>query len=833
MTNSEMQARLAAGWGAVERRELRAAEDIARAALSEDRAQIEFVRLLGASLFMQDRFAEAIEPFREVFEKARTSGAGYHLGYCYLAVKDPGSADRVLEQVVREFPQMAQAHNLLGVALAQQGRHGEALVYFSYAARREPQLVEAHNNMGNALSELDRYEDALPCFETAVRLDPADPRAHNNLGNVLFKLGRFEAAAESYRKAIAIAPDYAMALSNLGAALVQLRRADEALACCQKALAADPGHADAHVNMGRVYQELGRFDEAIAAHRTALSLKSESPEAHANLGIIYLAQGRAEEAVESLGRALSIRPGHVEARVHLGVASQELGRLEEAAGHFRAAIAIDPRSADAHHGLGVSLRALLRHDEAVASFAEALRIDPAREHSLGALIGSELAVCRWGTLEPEIAELRTRMRQGTALAEPFTLIAVSGDPEEQRKCAAAFFDARVKAREPRLWQGERYEHPRIRIAYLSADFCEHAVAHCIAELLELHDRSKFEVIGASLGADDGGAMRARLVRCFDRFLDLRSAGDLDAAKALHAAEADIVVDLMGYTKGSRPGILAHRPAPVQVGYLGYPGTVGAGFLDYILADRFVVPEEHRAFYTESIVRLPDSYQANDSKREIAARAPTRTEAGLPEGAFVFACFNNSYKVLPKMFGVWMRLLAQVPGSVLWILEDNASAKENLRKEAWARGVGPNRLVFAPRVGVAEYRARCRLADLCLDTLPYNGHGTSGDMLWSGLPVLTCAGRTFAGRVAGSLLHAAGLPELVTHDLAEYEAMGLKLARDRPLLRALRERLEKNRRSAPLFDTGRLCRYIESAYTIMRERSRRGEPPREFAVPAAG
>jgi protein O-GlcNAc transferase len=831
MANSAGQEQqLAAGWQAIERNDPRAAEKLARATLRAGGAQIEFVRLLGASLFMQERYQEALAPFREVFQKARTSGVGYHLGYCYLALKDPKSAAEVLGQVVREFPQMALAHNLLGISLVQQSRHQDALAHFAAAIEQAPQLPGVHTNMGNALSQLGRPEEALPHFEKATELDPADPQARNNLGNALFKLQRIDAAVASYRKAIELAPDYPTALANLAAALVEQDRNDEALACCRRALALDPKHVDACIAMGLAYQGLKRFDDAIASHERALSLDPNHPDAHANLGMIFRAQGRHEEAIARLERALAIDPDHVGALLHLGAACQERGRPEEAARYFRRAIALDPASADAHHNLGIALQVLGRHDEAIPCFREALKIDREHKYTLGAVLWSQLLTYRWDTLESEAAELRAAVRQGKPLTEPFSFISVSEDPEEQRMCGARFYEDRIGTGRARLWNGERYGHDKIRVAYLSADFREHAVAHCIAEVLELHDRSQFEVVGGSFGVDDGSAVRSRLVRAFDRFLDLRSAGDLDAAKLLRDAEVDIAVDLMGYTIYSRPGILAHRPAPIQVGYLGYPGTVGVDFLDYILADKFVVPEEHRGFYTEKIAYLPDSYQANDSKREISARTPTRAEAGLPESGFVFCCFNNSYKVAPKVFDIWMRLLRGVPGSVLWMLEGDASSGGRVRKVAQARGVDPGRLVFATRVSVGEYRARCRLADLFLDTLPYNGHGTNGDMLWSGLPVLTCAGKTFAGRVGGSLLHAAGLPELVTSSLEEYEALALKLARGEDgLLAQLRARLERNRASIALFDTDRFRRHLESAYRTMCETWRSGEPPRSFAV----
>jgi predicted O-linked N-acetylglucosamine transferase (SPINDLY family) len=433
-------------------------------------------------------------------------------------------------------------------------------------------------------------------------------------------------------------------------------------------------------------------------------------------------------------------------------------------------------------------------------------------------------------LEPATSQLKDGVRRGLPLAEPFAMTALSQDPQEQLLCARTYREHDVTRSAP-VWHGERYRHGRIRVAYLSSDFREHAVAYCIAELIELHDRAKFEIIGASLGVDDGGPTRARLVRAFDRFIDVRPLSDPQAAQRLREAEVDIVIDLMGYTRGGKPGILAHRPAPVQAGYLGFPGTVGAEFLDYIIADGYVLPEADEAFFSEKVVRLPDSYQVNDRRRDIAARVYARTEVGLPEHGFVFASFNNSHKISPGLFDVWMRLLESVPGSVLWLFADNEAAERNLRKEARARGVAAERIVFASRVPASEYRARCRLADLCLDTLPYNGHGTTGDMLWCGVPVLTCEGTAFPGRVGGSLLRAVGLPELIAADPGQYEAKALELAGDRPRLAALRAKLERNRHSAPLFDTDRFRLHIESAYTTMWEIAHRGEAPRSFSVPA--
>ena len=369
----------------------------------------------------------------------------------------------------------------------------------------------------------------------------------------------------------------------------------------------------------------------------------------------------------------------------------------------------------------------------------------------------------------------------------------------------------------------------MRLAYLSADYREHATAYLAAGLFERHDRSRFEVIGVSYGPDDHSPMRQRLMRGFDRFVDVQSRGDEETARLLREMEVDIAIDLKGYTTGARPEILSYRPAPVQVSYLGFPGTMAAPFIDYIIADRWVLPEADRPYYAEQVVYLPDSYQVNDAARAIAGNVPTRAEAGLQQDAFVFCCFNNSYKIMPPVFEVWMKLLREIPESLLWLLEDSREARRRLQHAAQASGVDPKRLVFAARVAPAEHLARHRLADLFLDTLPYNAHTTASDALWAGLPVLTCVGTTFAGRVAGSLLRAVGLPELVTHSLHDYETLALRLARAPALLADVRSRLARNRATAPLFDPERFRRHLEAAYLTMWETAQRGEPPRGFAV----
>jgi protein O-GlcNAc transferase len=419
--------------------------------------------------------------------------------------------------------------------------------------------------------------------------------------------------------------------------------------------------------------------------------------------------------------------------------------------------------------------------------------------------------------------------QRKSIITPFTLFGYCSDASLHLKCARAFVDHQLPVFPQPLCNGRIYQHERVRIAYLSADFNWHATAYLMAELFELHDRTRFEVLGVSFGVDDKSNMRSRLIKSFDQFHDVRFKTDSDVAKMLNELEVDIAVDLKGHTGDSRPAILAYRPAPIQVNYLGYPGTMAGDFIDYVIADKIVLPFDQEAFYTEKIVHLPDCYQVNDSKRRISTHTPMRWEAGLQNEGFVFCCFNNSFKITAPMFDVWMRLLKAVESSVLWLLADNAGAAPNLRKEAAARGVDPARLVFAVRVPPEDHLARHRLADIFLDTLPCDAHTTASDALWAGLPLITCRGETFAARVAASLLNAVGLSELVTNSLDEYESLALQLARDKKTLSAIRAKLAANRDTCPLFDTNRFRRHIEAAYKTMWERYLRGEPPVNFAV----
>ncbi|HYR34159.1 MAG TPA: tetratricopeptide repeat protein [Burkholderiales bacterium] len=636
----------------------------------------------------------------------------------------------------------------------------------------------------------------------------------------------FRFAERAARAALARSPSDPEALYLLGSTLLFEGRFAEARDPLEAA-AARLSRRGVRYRLGHCYLALGDPAQAERVLRAEAEEHPQFANAHNTLGVALVHQAKNEAALAAFRAVLELEPAHAEANANAAHLLFTLGRPEEALPLAARAIEANPELADAHLHHGLILHALKRYEEAVASFARAYRSAPDTPYALSSLVWSALHCCDWRTLGAHTGALREQVRAARVPAAPFTLVAVSDSHAEQLQCAARHVRESLPARPP-LRRAEPQAAGRIRLAYLSADFHEHATAYLAARLFELHDPQRFELIGVSYGPDDGSATRARLARAFHFFIDAREMSDQAAARLLAELEPAIAVDLKGHTAHARLGILAYRPAAVQVTYLGYPGTSAAPFIDYVIADRVVIRPEDEAFYTEKIAYLPHSYQVNDDSVAIDA-APAREALGLPAGAFVFCCLNAAYKVMPQVFDTWMRLLAQVPASVLWLFDHGPAATRNLRAAARERGIDPQRLVFAPRVEHAQHLARQRHADLFLDTLPYNAHTTASDALWAGLPLVTCLGSTFAGRVAASLLGALGLVELVTTSLADYEALALALARDPRRLAAVRDKLGRNLRSAPLFDSARFCRDLERAYLRMWELHRRGEPPRSFEV----
>jgi predicted O-linked N-acetylglucosamine transferase (SPINDLY family) len=496
-----------------------------------------------------------------------------------------------------------------------------------------------------------------------------------------------------------------MACNNLGLVLRAQQRPQDALACFDRALAQDPANALAWNNRGLVRQELGRLDEALLDFTQAARLHGGFVEAHANRANVL----------------------------------KELGRPAEALAAAERALALDPAVATAHAIRGEMLIELGRADEAAASYARAMELDPSIPYLPGNLLHARMYCGDWTGFDASCRGLVAAIDRGERAALPFFALTIPTTPAEQQRCARVYVEGLALPAAPAASTGPRRAHDRIRVAYLSADFRNHPTAHLLAGAIERHDRAQFEVTALYHGPDVHDEWRARLEAGFERFLDVGARSDEDVAALVRDLGIDILVDLMGHTKLARPGICARRAAPVQACYLGYPGTTGARFFDYLIADRTVIAPSARPYYDEKIAFMPLSYQVNDSTKRIAEGSPDRAALGLPDRGFVFCCFNNGFKITPDVFGIWMRLLRAVPGSVLWLLEANAALARNLRREAAARGVAGERLVFAPRMPLAPHLARHRCADLFVDTFHYNAHTTASDALWAGLPLVTCPG----------------------------------------------------------------------------------------------
>jgi predicted O-linked N-acetylglucosamine transferase (SPINDLY family) len=726
-------------------------------------------------------------------------------------------------------PNYIVAINERGSVLAVMQRYDEALASFEKALALQPQYAEAHLNKGNLNRLLKRYDSALSDYGKALSLKPGLAFAWLGRGHVLRNLRRYEEALIAYDKGLAISPGLAEMWLGRGNAFTELKHHDEAFAAYDKALALKPNLASAWLGRGIVFYDLKRFEEAFAAYDKALALEPDFAEAWLGRGNVFVDLKRYDEAFSAFDKALALKPDLASAWLGRGIVFYELKRFEEAFAAYDKALALKTDLAEAWVGRGNILDKLKRHEEAAAAFAEALKIDPQHPFTKGSILHQKMLACDWTGVDEAIAEIDNDIAMGRLAAEPFGWQGVAQSQRSQQLCAELYnrnkFPANISTSRRQPSAGQK----KIRIGYSSGELREHATSHLIVGLLEQHDKSRFEIYGVDSGWDDKSEMRKRIDASVRGMIDISRLSHSSAAAAIRENQIDILVNLNGYFGEQRTQVFAQRPAPIQVNYLGFPGTLGASYIDYIVADRQVIPPSHMEFYTEKVVYLPNSYQANDRKKEIGARLFNREECGLPQQGFVFCCFNNNYKITPAMFGCWMRILKRVEGSVLWLIEDTAGAAANLKKEAAARGVAPERLVFAKRMPQPDHLARHRMADLFLDTLPCNAHTTASDALWTGLPVLTQAGETFSGKVAASVLTAIGLPELITSTPQDYENLALELATNPEKLAAIKAKLAQNRLSKPLFDTQLFTRHIESAYEAMYERLQKGLPPDHIYV----
>lgn len=775
---------------------------------------------------------------------------------------DHDNAERDFKKILRGDPRHFGALNFYAILLMQRGRLAEAVPLLRRAVSVNPGSDATHYNLGLALKGLNKPAEALEAFSKSLEIKPS-AETWNNRGTAFNDLGRYDEAIRDFNQAIALAPDFLGAFHNRGKSLLLAGRIDQAEGAYDLALKINPnfpegliGRANVHMIKGqfldalRLYEQatkisphlpeawvgagnacnqLQRYSDAAGAFEKALEIKPDSAEAWLGLANTNSLSTYREAALEAYAKAIAIKPYLAEAWNGRGFILNEMKRRDEALASFDRALEIKPKFAAALFGRGFLLSESGRYSDAAMSFQAALDADPNIKHVKGAMIHAKAHCCDWSNLAADWSDCLADIETGIASTWPFPVLAMGASPAQQLECARLYCRNHFSNAQEPLWQGPRYAHERIRIGYLSGDFHEHAVSLLAAGMFEHHDRSAFETIAISVGPDDKSAMRARLVAAFERFIDAQSMPDKQIAELIRSLEIDVLVDLTGHTAGSRLGVLAWRPAPLQAAYLGYPGTTGADFVDYIIADPTVIPAEDRQYYTEQVAYLPDSYLPNDISRPVGV-APSRRDVRLPEKDFVFCSFNNAYKITPDVFDIWTRLLNRVDRSVLWLPKFNDVALENLRKEAKSRGLSPDRIVFADRTATQEdHLARLKLADLFLDTPYYNAHSTACDALWAGLPLVTCIGPAFAGRVGASMLKAVGLPELVTTSPQDYEALALKLATDPALLLSIRAKLATQRLTAPLFDTQRFTRNLEMIYLKMWQRAQAGETPRPMSL----
>jgi predicted O-linked N-acetylglucosamine transferase (SPINDLY family) len=645
-----------------------------------------------------------------------------------------------------------------------------------------------------------------------------------------FRQGQLTEAERCFKQLLRREPKHLVALNVLAVVLVTLKRYAEAEPYLQAALKINSSSDATLNNYGLVLKALGRPDEAVLRFTEALAINPGNAETWNSRGTVLNDLRDHHAAIADFDNALSRNPAYPAALFNKSRSLTELKRYDEGLAACDRALALKPDLAEAWFGRGFLLHQLRRHAEAAAAYANALRIDPELPFIKGALLHQKMLACDWRGIDGLIAGIDADIAGGKLSAEPFGWQGIASSERSLQRCAQLYNAARFPASAGIAGSARAGPREKIRIGYLSGEFRQQATSLLLVGVLEHHDRNRFEVYAIDNGWDDQSETRRRIDRSVNRVINIRELNDPDAFAAIRESQIDILVNLNGYFGDGRMRLFAQRAAPVQVNYLGFPGTLGASYIDYIIADRIVLPAASRGFFDEKVVTLPNCYQANDGNREIAARIFTRAECGLPAQAMVFCCFNNAYKITPEIFSCWMRILSRVGGSVLWLLEDTPSAAANLRREAAARGVDADRIIFAARLPPAEHLARHRCADLCLDTLPYNAHTTASDALWAGLPLLTCRGETFAGRVAASLLENVGLPELITTTLDNYERRAIELATVPQMLAAIRQKLAANRLTTPLFDTALFTGHLEAAYIAMSERYKAGLAPDHIEVP---
>jgi predicted O-linked N-acetylglucosamine transferase (SPINDLY family) len=767
--------------------------------------------LLGMTHLMAGHARDAIAPLQQALLAQPRHGATLeNLGLAHLLLGEFAEAERALRIATAIPGAPASVFMRLGIALLNLDQHAEAVSVLQRAVELDPHNSDIHLNLGQAAHRTGDTAGARQHFETSLRLSPNNVDAMFNLGAICLAQQQLDDARSWFERILVSAPDRADALVNLGLVAQQQQRLDEAITHLRRAIDIDPTLAQARNNLAHTLTLQGQLEQARAEYLAALRVAPDLTEAREGLASVCVALGRFKEAIVHLRELDRKDPQRLGILAALAEALFETGDLNEAEATAKRALALDASASGPYTTLA-DIHSVRGELDLMVATLQAGTGKTGSVHLLSKLVFQLRRVCDWEKWRAAWQQLLVALPDTGGAVTPFSLLCEPLTPDQQLSHAllwSAQFNATGAGRDRPL--ATRTHRARLRIGYFSSDFYAHATAYLLAEVLEQHDRSRFEVFAYSYGPEDNSPMRARLRAACEHFVDLARDPDDVAAGRIREDDLDILIDLKGYTMGARPAILARRPCAIQIGWLGYPGTMGADFIDYLIADPVIIPPEHARYYSERVLRLPHCYQPNDRRREIAAPL-ARADYGLPDAAFVFCCFNQAYKITPEVFDCWMAILEAVPASVLWLLEDNRWASENLRRAALARGIDATRVVFAPRLPLAQHLARYRVADLALDTFPYTSHTTASDALWGNCLLVGLCGETFASRVSSSILGACNLAELVTCTLADYERLAQRIASDEPFRNTLRAKLESSKLNSPLFDSHTFTRDLENLY----------------------
>ncbi len=723
-----------------------------------------------------------------------------------------------IKDAIRLYSEILQSQNndpqllfMLGTAYVQIGKIELGIENLKKSILIKPDNAFSHSNLGNALKELKRYDEALDSYDKAIKINSNYADIHNNKGSVLKNLKRFNEAIECYDNAIKIKSDHAYSHNNKGNALKELKRYDEALDSYDKAIKINSNYADAYNNKGNTLKELNRYDEALASYDKAIQIKSNHVEAYNNRGIVLQNLNQYKAALASYDKALKLNPNYTFAYNNRGNVLKYINRYDEAIASYNKAIEINPHFEDPYNNKGNALKDLKRFDEALANYENVVKLKSDFKYILGKVLHTRMILCSWNDFDSLTEKIVKALNKKLKVIDPFFFLGLSDNPAFSKLTSEIFVEDKIPKHSEIEPLAKYNNHKKPRIGYFSADFYDHAVLHLMMDVFKNHNKSLFDFYGFSFGPDKNDKWRNEVKNYFIKFEDVSKISDKEVADLCRKLEIDIAIDLTAFTSNSRSGIFSYRAAPIQINYLGYPGTMGAEYIDYIIADEVIIPKENFDYYSEKVLYLPNCYQANMSQKDISPKEFKRGDFDLPDNAFVYCSFNNNYKITPHIFDVWMNILKKVPNSVLWIFKSNETASKNLKKETEARGVDPNRIIFASYLPNEEHLKRISLADLFLDTFPYNAHVTASDAIRMGIPILTLTGNSFASRVGASILSCIGLKELITNNKKEYQELGIELAIKPDKLAKIKNRIRDSVSKSPLFDSHSFTENLENIY----------------------